>query len=167
MSCPICLEDLKNPRQTACHHTFCFICIKEWMDTCDNESCLRKRCPLCRNKIGVLRRVKMTFLSKNIKIKKKSPPKTQYTSYNEMLYKQTAYKTRCKVAYDNVRKTLLEWEEGEYDHNIEGLWETAKKIGKDGKVLFWHNKKFKKAFNGKMLEFGKEHDEKFLSLIKN
>ena len=26
--CPICLEDLKNPRQTACHHKFCFICIK-------------------------------------------------------------------------------------------------------------------------------------------
>ena len=154
MSCSICLEDLKNPRQTACHHKFCFICIKEWMDTCDSESCLRKRCPLCRNNIGVLRRVNMTFLSKNIKIKKKPPLKI-------------IYKTRCKVAYDNVRKTLLEWEEGEYDHNIEGLWETAKKIEKDGKVLFWHNKNFKKAFNGKMLEFGKAHDEKFLSLIKN
>ena len=158
MSCPICLEDLKNPRQTACQHKFCFICIKEWMDTCDSFRLGRRvsaRCPLCRNNIGVLRRCFSVDLSKNIKIKKKSLPRI-------------IYNTRCKVAYDKIRNILLEWERGEYeDFNIEGLWETAKKIEKDGKVLFWHNKSFKRAFNRKMLEFGKAHDEKFLSLIKN
>ena len=147
MSCAICLEDLKNPRKTQCGHKFCYGCIYNWINEEDYYGCKKKSCPLCRNNIGVLSRV-------NIKIKKteKKAPKR-------------IYRTRYRVSEENVRRILNTWN-NDNNEGVEELWEMSKKILKEGKVFFCHNKSMRETFNKKMREFA-EYDEKFLSLIKN
>ena len=41
--CSICLNLIKAKKKLECNHSFCYICIKEWL----NKSSL---CPLCREK---------------------------------------------------------------------------------------------------------------------
>ena len=45
MSCPICLENIKNRYTTQCNHHFCSVCIFKWL-------CIHQTCPLCRKKIN-------------------------------------------------------------------------------------------------------------------
>ena len=62
-NCSICLDAYKNPTRTQCGHIFCRDCIWEWKNETNYFGEKKETCPLCRNKIGLLRRV-------NMKIKK-------------------------------------------------------------------------------------------------
>ena len=53
VTCPICLEDLKDPRSLPCLHSFCFRCLQrhyEDMDPGDDVSC-----PVCRKEFQIPR----------------------------------------------------------------------------------------------------------------
>ncbi len=142
-NCVICLDKLKNPRETSCNHKFCFKCIKSWIDSCqENELC--EVCPLCRKEITILKKI--------TELKRENIPRKYY-------------RTRLTVSKENVTKILRDWNLCHYQHNVEGLWETAKDIRKKGKILFWHSKYMKECFNTKMTEFGEKYHSKFLGLL--
>ena len=44
MSCPICLEKIKDEKITKCNHKFCKECLETWLNV--NISC-----PICREKL--------------------------------------------------------------------------------------------------------------------
>ena len=69
-NCSICLDTYKNPRRTQCGHIFCRDCIIEWRNEPNYFGEKKETCPLCRNKIGLLRRENMMV---NRKITKKKP----------------------------------------------------------------------------------------------
>ena len=45
--CPICYEPLKDPLTTSCKHSFCLICLRDWLETASTCPCCRKK--LCLN----------------------------------------------------------------------------------------------------------------------
>ena len=53
--CPICLEEIRNPKYLPCFHTFCGSCIETYISstaTCkDSESVSTIECPICRKRI--------------------------------------------------------------------------------------------------------------------
>ena len=42
--CPVCRDVVNKPKMTPCEHTFCFKCIKLWLET-------SQTCPVCRQLI--------------------------------------------------------------------------------------------------------------------
>jgi len=50
--CPICLEDLVNPKSLPCLHTFCLQCIKNHCR--DDSPGDQVNCPLCRSSFVIL-----------------------------------------------------------------------------------------------------------------
>jgi hypothetical protein len=72
IECSICLEpEARVPTRTACRHTFCAVCIRQWLER--NESC-----PLCRGEVEPLRLIpvqadmidqaRVPFVQKQLKI---------------------------------------------------------------------------------------------------
>ena len=53
LSCCICDEVFNNPMRLDCGHTFCFVCLKNWLKKND-------QCPNCRTKINY------TFISRDL-----------------------------------------------------------------------------------------------------
>uniref|UniRef100_A0A3B4BJA6 RING-type E3 ubiquitin transferase n=1 Tax=Periophthalmus magnuspinnatus TaxID=409849 RepID=A0A3B4BJA6_9GOBI len=45
LTCPICLEPLKEPVSLSCHHSFCQTCLNKTWNTRPN-----KTCPMCRRR---------------------------------------------------------------------------------------------------------------------
>ena len=45
LTCAICQSIYKNPTRISCAHTFCELCIKEWLKKNAN-------CPMCRKKVS-------------------------------------------------------------------------------------------------------------------
>ena len=52
--CPICFEELKNPRSLPCLHSFCFRCLKRQCR--DKEPGAKEPCPICRREFTVPQR---------------------------------------------------------------------------------------------------------------
>jgi len=145
--CSICLEKYKNPRKTQCGHIFCHGCIHGWINEEDYYGQKKSSCPMCRQNIGVLSRI-------NRKITKKKEPIKR------------VYRTRYKVAEENIRAILNRWEDTNMAYGtVEDLWKMSIDVSKKGKVYLCHNKSMRETFNRKMEEFGK-YDPKFLTLIK-
>ena len=46
MDCPICLTVMTDATTFQCNHTFCFLCIKEWLTS-------HQTCPLCRSECSL------------------------------------------------------------------------------------------------------------------
>ncbi|XP_048743652.2 uncharacterized protein LOC125657059 [Ostrea edulis] len=53
--CPICLEEVRNPKYLSCFHTFCETCIQTYISSTaarkDNETLKTIECPVCRKRI--------------------------------------------------------------------------------------------------------------------
>ncbi|XP_055999155.1 uncharacterized protein LOC125656750 [Ostrea edulis] len=53
--CPICLEEVRNPKYLPCFHTFCETCIQTFISSTaarkDNETLKAIECPVCRKRI--------------------------------------------------------------------------------------------------------------------
>ncbi|XP_055999182.1 E3 ubiquitin-protein ligase Midline-1-like [Ostrea edulis] len=53
--CPICLEEVRNPKYLPCFHTFCETCIQTYISSTvarkDNETLKAIECPVCRKRI--------------------------------------------------------------------------------------------------------------------
>jgi len=150
-NCSICLDTYKNPRRTQCGHVFCRDCIIEWKNEANYFGEKKETCPLCRNKIGLLRRVNMMV---NRKVTKKKEPVKR------------VYRTRYKIAEEKISEILGEYaSEGYHFGNTEELWNMAERVSREGNVYLTHNKSMREVFNRKMKEFA-IHDRKFLTLIK-
>ncbi len=156
-SCSICLDDLKNPRRTQCNHIFCYKCVYNWINEENYYGEKNNSCPLCRRNMGVLSRVNMK-LKKNEKINRKITKKKEPI--------KRVYRTRYKVAEENIRAILNRWEDTNMAYGtVEDLWKMSIDVSKKGKVYLCHNKSMRETFNRKMVEFGK-YDPKFLTLVK-
>ena len=46
VSCPVCSEKVKDPRQLSCLHSFCLHCLKHWHQSSGGE--IEFRCPKCQ-----------------------------------------------------------------------------------------------------------------------
>lgn len=44
LTCPICLQDLKQPKQTSCYHIFCADCLRPLIENAEGENIV---CPVC------------------------------------------------------------------------------------------------------------------------
>ena len=156
-NCSICLDTYKNPRRTQCGHIFCRDCIWEWKNEPNYYGEKKETCPLCRNKIGLLRKV-------NMKIKKNNMVNRKITKKKEPI--KRVYRTRYKIAEEKIRTILGEYASEEYHFgNTDELWNMAERVSREGKVFLTHNKSMREVFNRKMKEFA-IHDRKFLTLIK-
>jgi len=52
--CPICFDELKNPRSLPCLHSFCLRCLKRQCK--DKEPGAKEPCPICRREFTVPQR---------------------------------------------------------------------------------------------------------------
>ena len=156
-NCSICLDSYKNPRRTQCGHIFCKDCIWEWKNEPNYFGEKKETCPLCRNKIGLLKRV-------NMKIKKNNMVNRKITKKKEPI--KRVYRTRYKIAEERIRTILGEFNNGNMQFDtVEHLWNMSSKVSVEGAQYLRHNKDMRQTFNRKMKEFGR-YDSKFLTLIK-
>lgn len=52
--CPICLEEVRNPKYLPCYHTFCKSCIQTYISStaaCSSDNSKTIQCPVCRKSI--------------------------------------------------------------------------------------------------------------------
>lgn len=53
--CPICLNDFDDPKALSCLHSFCKICIREYIRSCRllTDSIILFPCPVCRKEVTI------------------------------------------------------------------------------------------------------------------
>jgi len=77
-TCPICLEDLVNPKSLPCVHTFCMRCIKNYCGS--SLPCAHVNCPVCRRSFvipeGGVEQLPNNFMLQGLADAKKAPSLT-------------------------------------------------------------------------------------------
>ena len=116
--CPLCLDNLTNPRLLPCAHTFCFECL----DKCIARSRQRFECPLCRAHIAVPQKradgfpvnITIVGIQETLKKHKQNVQKCQEGKICELCLQDSApaeYRcdecmkimcSRCKAIHDKV-----------------------------------------------------------------
>ncbi|CAL1607644.1 unnamed protein product [Knipowitschia caucasica] len=113
LTCPICMDPLKEPVSLGCHHNFCRVCLNNsWAS---NPS---KTCPICR------RRSSKETLEVNFALRKLS------LSFNE----QKTLKDK-QQSYEELEKTYVELQRHQNEQSVECVSQISKVFSRLQKIL--------------------------------